>query len=308
MAATLQLSASHAPSPAAKPRPHRWSALLGGACLLGVFAIWRVVFAGSQGAAAGPAHDVTATVQAARPSSSEATATPTGAPAPGAPAVRAEVLVAPAAAPTQGAAGAEDAGLVRPSSPAQSPNRAAKPASAPAKARPLAAATPREGTKSDGAPSAGSGGDGERDTPSALAGEADDAALPSVEPSPSAAGGVAGAAEPGPDISNTTFDRQAAKAVLDAAAASARNCRPPGGLTGTGRVQVIFEPSGKVASVTLLTSRFEDTETGSCVRMVFRRVRVPAFQGAPGIVVNKSFEIPEPGDPLFRFELPRRRP
>jgi len=71
---------------------------------------------------------------------------------------------------------------------------------------------------------------------------------------------------------------------------------------------VIFEPSGKVASVTLLTSRFEDTETGSCVRMVFRRVRVPAFQGAPGIVVNKSFEIPEPGDPLFRFELPRRRP
>jgi hypothetical protein len=111
---------------------------------------------------------------------------------------------------------------------------------------------------------------------------------------------------PGPDIANTTFDRQAAKAALDAAAESARNCRPPGGLTGTGRVQVIFDPSGKVASVRLLSSRFDDTETGSCVRMVFRRVRVPAFQGAPGIMVNKSFAIPEPGDPLFRFELPRR--
>jgi hypothetical protein len=92
--------------------------------------------------------------------------------------------------------------------------------------------------------------------------------------------------------SSNTFNREAAKAALDEAAAQAKNCRPQGGPSGTGRVQVRYEPSGKVANVAILTSKFENTTAGSCVRMLFRRAKVPEFTGAPVVVVNKSFEIP----------------
>lgn len=89
-----------------------------------------------------------------------------------------------------------------------------------------------------------------------------------------------------------TFNREAAKAALDEAAGQAKNCRPQGGPSGTGQVQVRYEPSGKVANVTILTSKFDNTTAGSCVRMLFRRAKVPEFTGAPVVVVNKSFEIP----------------
>lgn len=89
-----------------------------------------------------------------------------------------------------------------------------------------------------------------------------------------------------------TFNREAAKSALDDAALQAKNCRPQGGPSGTGRVQVRYEPSGKVAAVSILTGKFENTTTGSCVKMLFRRAKVPEFSGAPVVVVNKSFEIP----------------
>lgn len=89
-----------------------------------------------------------------------------------------------------------------------------------------------------------------------------------------------------------TFNREAAKSALDAAAVQAKNCKPPGGPVGTGRVQVRYEPSGKVAQVQLLTGKFNNTTTGSCVQMVFRRAKVPEFTGVPAVVVSKSFDIP----------------
>jgi hypothetical protein len=92
--------------------------------------------------------------------------------------------------------------------------------------------------------------------------------------------------------SGNTFNREAAKAALEEAADQAKNCRPQGGPSGTGQVQVRYEPSGKVSSVTILTSKFDNTTAGSCVRMLFRRAKVPEFTGAPVVVVNKSFEIP----------------
>jgi len=92
--------------------------------------------------------------------------------------------------------------------------------------------------------------------------------------------------------SGSTFNREAAKSALDEAAGQAKNCRPQGGPSGTGRVQVRYEPSGKVSNVTILTSKFDNTTAGSCVRMLFRRAKVPEFTGAPVVVVNKSFEIP----------------
>jgi hypothetical protein len=119
---------------------------------------------------------------------------------------------------------------------------------------------------------------------------------PSPEPAP-----VAGAAADDADAteaprstgkSSNTFNREAAKSALAEAASQAKNCRPAGGPSGTGRVEVHYEPSGKVASVNILTGKFENTTTGSCVKMLFRRAKVPEFTGAPVVTVSKSFEIP----------------
>src|SRR5690606_15536421 len=92
------------------------------------------------------------------------------------------------------------------------------------------------------------------------------------------------------DPPGSTFNRDAAKSALDSAAAQAANCRPAGGPTGAGRVQVRYEPSGKVGAVSLLTPSFENTTAGSCVVMVFRRASIPAFTGSPAVVMNKNFE------------------
>jgi hypothetical protein len=92
--------------------------------------------------------------------------------------------------------------------------------------------------------------------------------------------------------SSGTFNRDSAKQALDDAATQARNCRPAGGPSGSGQVQVRYEPSGKVANVQILTGKFENTTTGSCVKMLFRRAKVPEFTGAPVVVVVKKFEIP----------------
>ena len=94
-------------------------------------------------------------------------------------------------------------------------------------------------------------------------------------------------AEPG-----STFDRQAAQAALTAAAEQAKNCRPIGGPSGTGTVQVTYEPSGKVASVTIVTAGFENSEAAACIQMLFRRAKVPAFNGAKTAVMRQRFDIP----------------
>ncbi|HTV18730.1 MAG TPA: GYF domain-containing protein, partial [Polyangiaceae bacterium] len=94
------------------------------------------------------------------------------------------------------------------------------------------------------------------------------------------------------DPPGSTFNRQAAKTALDDAAAQARNCRPQGGPSGSGRVQVRYEPNGKVGAVSILTPQFDNTTTGSCIVMVFRRASIPAFTGSPPVVMNKNFEIP----------------
>lgn len=57
-------------------------------------------------------------------------------------------------------------------------------------------------------------------------------------------------------------------------------------------MQVRYEPNGKVGAVTLLTPSFENTTTGDCVVMVFRRAAIPSFTGSPAVVMNKNFEIP----------------
>ncbi len=81
-----------------------------------------------------------------------------------------------------------------------------------------------------------------------------------------------------------------AKARLAAAASAAQGCKKGDGPTGTGRVVVLFAPSGAAQSATISGPPFEGTPTGNCVAGRFRAVRVPAFSGSP-FSVSKSFTI-----------------
>jgi hypothetical protein len=85
---------------------------------------------------------------------------------------------------------------------------------------------------------------------------------------------------------------EAAATALGNAAKLASSCRPQGGPSGPGKARVIYSNDGEVSSVEILTAKFRDTLTGSCVRMVFRRAKIEAFKGEPPTFI-KSFTIPE---------------
>ena len=57
-------------------------------------------------------------------------------------------------------------------------------------------------------------------------------------------------------------------------------------------VQVQYEPSGRVGTVSIVTPGFENSEAAGCIQMLFRRARVPAFNGAKGALMRHRFEIP----------------
>jgi predicted Zn finger-like uncharacterized protein len=86
------------------------------------------------------------------------------------------------------------------------------------------------------------------------------------------------------------FNMGEAKARLAGAASAAQGCKKPDGPSGTGRVVVLFAPSGAAQSATVSGPPFEGTPTGACVSARFRGVRVPAFTGSP-FSVSKSFSI-----------------
>jgi hypothetical protein len=85
---------------------------------------------------------------------------------------------------------------------------------------------------------------------------------------------------------------EAAAAALANSANLASSCRPRGGPSGAGKARVIYSNDGEVSSVEILTAKFRDTLTGSCVRMVFRRAKIPPFKGDPPSFI-KTFTIPE---------------
>jgi predicted Zn finger-like uncharacterized protein len=106
----------------------------------------------------------------------------------------------------------------------------------------------------------------------------------SPSPAPVARAPAAPAVEAGP------FNMGEAKARLGAAAASAAGCKKSNGPTGTGKVIVVFAPTGAAQSASVSGPPFEGTPTGSCVAARFRGVRVPAFSGS-SFSVSKSFSI-----------------
>jgi hypothetical protein len=99
------------------------------------------------------------------------------------------------------------------------------------------------------------------------------------------------AAEPQQAPANAAVNEAAASALANSATL-ASSCRPRGGPAGAGKARVIYSNDGEVQSVEILTAKFRDTLTGSCVRMVFRRAKIPAFKGEPPTFI-KSFTIPE---------------
>lgn len=98
-------------------------------------------------------------------------------------------------------------------------------------------------------------------------------------------------ADPAPAAgSGREFDRSAAMSALSAAAGAARGCKKPDGPTGSGRVKIIFAPSGNVTSATVEGGPFAGTSVGGCVASAFRGAHVPPFDGS-AVAVSKSFSI-----------------
>ena len=99
-------------------------------------------------------------------------------------------------------------------------------------------------------------------------------------------------AEPAESKSANASVNQAAATALATSSTLASSCRPKGGPAGAGKARIVYGQDGEVASVEILTAKFRDTLTGSCVKMVFRRAKIPPFKGeAPTFI--KSFTIPE---------------
>jgi DNA polymerase III gamma/tau subunit len=115
-------------------------------------------------------------------------------------------------------------------------------------------------------------------------------AAPAVEAPHSKPAKAEAKAETPAAVSSSVND--AAATALTSAAKLAASCRPRGGPAGAGKARIIYSPDGDVQSVEILTAKFRDTLTGSCVRMVFRRAKIPAFKGEPPTFI-KSFTIPE---------------
>jgi len=239
-----------------------------------------------------------ASAAAAAPSAVVEGAAP-GEPAPGEPAPRAAVGDEPAAAvgtlpgasATVTASGAAAASIPAAAGLPKAGVVEAASAGVPAAGAPTAAAdAPTAGagapTAATAAPTAAAPVLLEQPVEAAEAVEADVAA-PAVAPPAASEANAADGDEP----SGNAFDPNAARLALQAAADQAQSCRPPAGPRGRGRVQVRFEPSGKVSAVWMMTPLFDNTVTGACVLMLFRRATVPEFDGGPEMVI-KSFEVP----------------
>jgi hypothetical protein len=91
-------------------------------------------------------------------------------------------------------------------------------------------------------------------------------------------------------VGTAPFSVSAAQVALTQAAGNAAGCAKPGGPTGSGKATVTFAPSGRVTTANVLTPPFAGTPVGGCVAGIFRKARVPAFNGNP-VTVSKSFTI-----------------
>jgi hypothetical protein len=97
-------------------------------------------------------------------------------------------------------------------------------------------------------------------------------------------------AAPEPAEPGTDFDRSAAVAALQTAAAEAATCRKDGDPSGTARLTITFAPSGRVTSANIQGPPFAGTPTGGCIANAMRHAHVPAFSGER-VTVSKTIAI-----------------
>jgi hypothetical protein len=87
------------------------------------------------------------------------------------------------------------------------------------------------------------------------------------------------------------FDPAAARAALDVMNGVLASCRSPGGKTGDGKINVTFNPDGRVDHAVIDQPPFAGSPEGACVASRFKQAKMAPFQGAPGSVVY-TFHIP----------------
>jgi predicted Zn finger-like uncharacterized protein len=93
-----------------------------------------------------------------------------------------------------------------------------------------------------------------------------------------------------PAASGAEFNLGEARSRLAAIVGGLQTCKRAD-TTGSGKVEIVFAPSGGVQSAVLMAgSPFDGTPTGKCVEARFRQARVPPFGGSP-VPVTKSFSI-----------------
>lgn len=88
----------------------------------------------------------------------------------------------------------------------------------------------------------------------------------------------------------TEFNRSAAVAALQSAAAQASSCRKDGDPSGTASLSITFAPSGRVTSANLQGPPFAGTPTGGCIASVMRRATIPAYDG-DRVTVTKTIVV-----------------
>jgi hypothetical protein len=84
------------------------------------------------------------------------------------------------------------------------------------------------------------------------------------------------------------FDRAAATRALEAVDISM--CKNPSAPSGQGHVVVMLQADGTASKADVDAPPFAGTEAGRCIARAYRRVRVPAFTGAP-VTVGKRFNL-----------------
>jgi hypothetical protein len=94
------------------------------------------------------------------------------------------------------------------------------------------------------------------------------------------------ATAPAASYTPTPFDRAAAKTQLDAVDPASCNGVPPFQDEGSVHVKVTFAQNGTVLEVAA-DGAFRGTPAGKCVEDLFRKLRVPAFDGNP-VTLGKS--------------------
>jgi predicted Zn finger-like uncharacterized protein len=99
------------------------------------------------------------------------------------------------------------------------------------------------------------------------------------------------AASSAPPANLPPFNKAEAIKALGIADKEAKACKKAGGPTGTGKVIITFDTSGKITKADVEGGHYPGSDVGKCVADAFLKVQIPAFSGK-SITAARHFEIP----------------